>query len=620
MSNSKKRNGIIIGLLVLVVVVWGLVVTLKAIYAQDDRFSLKLDFGDRVETVLVIDGALLKPVDPTREGYKFVYWELDGKEFDFSNPISSDLALVAKWEPMTYSVSYNSNGGSVLHSQTIVHGGSISKPTNPTRDGFIFIGWFLNDEEYDFTKVVESDLDLLAKWEANEAGNKDSEPKTEPIVTTKTETRTFVIAFKTVRQNDTTLEEGKTIVKQEGQNGEITITYTVTYTDGKETDRTEISRTINKQPVYKVILVGTKEVPKEPVDTTAPIITLLGNATENVANGAAYIDAGATAADDMDGDITAGIVVAGDTVNTDTAGVYVVTYNASDAAGNAATEVTRTVIVAEAIKVSYITVTPTIIPTRTEGFPTSIQATIFPENATNKNIIWSSSNTAVATVEDGEVTIKDFNYRGVVIITATTIDGSKTAMSIVSSLYTAETRMFWSFNEIYRTDRFDRLDFTKEEDLRYMGNIINDSHFDRMAENLPNVEGKDVFLEIFTSIRTKVNAARAPFDDLQIETAKELIAGATYTMTQETATDEAIIKSTIESIIEHEISAIPFYNEVAATVNKVEYTPAVDADAVAPDGINGTYTFTVDLKMLNSSTSGSTAILTMTIIATPFVD
>lgn len=91
-------------------------------------------------------------------------------------------------------------------------------------------------------------------------------------------------------------------------------------------------------------------------------------------------------------------------------------------------------------------------------------------------------------------------------------------------------------------------------------------------------------------------------------------------MTQETATDEAIIKSTIESIIEHEISAIPFYNEVAATVNKVEYTPAVDADAVDPDGINGTYTFTVDLKMLNSSASGSTATLTMAIIATPFVD
>lgn len=204
------------------------------------------------------------------------------------------------------------------------------------------------------------------------------------------------------------------------------------------------------------------------------------------------------------------------------------------------------------------------------------------------------------------------------IITATTVDGAKTARAFVSTTSEAETRAFWSINEAFKEDIFDTLDLTKEEDLRRVEGPLNSETFDRMAANLPDVEGKDIFLEKYISFRTKVNAARATFNSMQIETAKELISGASYTMTQETATDEAIIKAAIESIIAREISKISFYNEVRATVDKVEYTPAVAGDALDPAGINGTYTFTVDIS--NSSASGSTARLMMTIIATPFVD
>ncbi|WP_299159801.1 reprolysin-like metallopeptidase [uncultured Tenacibaculum sp.] len=77
-------------------------------------------------------------------------------------------------------------------------------------------------------------------------------------------------------------------------------------------------------------------------DTVAPVLTLLGNSVENINVGGAYTDAGATANDNVDGDITSNIVVTG-SVNANTQGTYTLTYNVSDAAGNAATPVTRTV-------------------------------------------------------------------------------------------------------------------------------------------------------------------------------------------------------------------------------------------------------------------------------------
>ena len=81
-------------------------------------------------------------------------------------------------------------------------------------------------------------------------------------------------------------------------------------------------------------------------DTIAPVITLLGEATVNINPGDTYQDAGATALDNVDGDITNNIVTTGE-INTIVSGTYTLTYNVSDAAGNAADSKTRTVNVEE---------------------------------------------------------------------------------------------------------------------------------------------------------------------------------------------------------------------------------------------------------------------------------
>lgn len=83
-----------------------------------------------------------------------------------------------------------------------------------------------------------------------------------------------------------------------------------------------------------------------PADTVAPVITLTGAAVVTHSVGTAYSDAGASASDNVDGNISHLVQVSG-SVNTAKVGVYTLTYTVSDAAGNAATPVTRTVQVVD---------------------------------------------------------------------------------------------------------------------------------------------------------------------------------------------------------------------------------------------------------------------------------
>jgi hypothetical protein len=78
------------------------------------------------------------------------------------------------------------------------------------------------------------------------------------------------------------------------------------------------------------------------VDTEAPVISLLGSTEVEAECNEAYVDAGATALDNPDGDITTSIIV-DNPVNTAVPDDYTVRYNVTDSAGNAAVEVTRLV-------------------------------------------------------------------------------------------------------------------------------------------------------------------------------------------------------------------------------------------------------------------------------------
>jgi prepilin-type N-terminal cleavage/methylation domain-containing protein len=80
--------------------------------------------------------------------------------------------------------------------------------------------------------------------------------------------------------------------------------------------------------------------------SVAPVITLIGSNSVNVTLGTTYIDAGAIAFDDIDGDVTSNIIVVNN-VNTSIIGTYTVTYNVTDSEGNTAIQAVRTVNVTE---------------------------------------------------------------------------------------------------------------------------------------------------------------------------------------------------------------------------------------------------------------------------------
>lgn len=133
------------------------------------------DGGTQVSSIKVKEGEkAIKPTNPTKDGYSFVSWQLDGKDYDFDLIITKDLELLAKWEKKTtdattptvkHRVTFDSAGGSAVSSKLVVKGAAVPKPANPTRSGYKFIGWYLNNALYSFNKGLYDNITLVAKWE-----------------------------------------------------------------------------------------------------------------------------------------------------------------------------------------------------------------------------------------------------------------------------------------------------------------------------------------------------------------------------------------------------------------------------------------------------------------------
>lgn len=151
--------------------------------------TFNTDGGNIISPIKVEkDGKITKPDDPRKEGYKFLGWFYklgeEEKEFDFENTVvTENITIYAKWEKIeepksssqsknsnkenTYTVTFNSNGGSNVSSQKIKENDVAKKPTNPTKSGYTFVEWRLDGKAYNFSNKVIKNITLIAVWEAN---------------------------------------------------------------------------------------------------------------------------------------------------------------------------------------------------------------------------------------------------------------------------------------------------------------------------------------------------------------------------------------------------------------------------------------------------------------------
>lgn len=119
------------------------------------------DFGTPVED----------PAPPTRLGYEFEGWFQDEAltiAYSFTTMPGTDMTLYAKWELSEFTITFVSNGGTLVEAIVQDYGTPVSAPEDPTRLGYLFGGWF-NDVElttlYTFTTIPAEDITLYAKWE-----------------------------------------------------------------------------------------------------------------------------------------------------------------------------------------------------------------------------------------------------------------------------------------------------------------------------------------------------------------------------------------------------------------------------------------------------------------------
>lgn len=152
--------------------VWVDVVTEYNVYFYADN----LDTPYYTQTV-PYGGAIQVPSEPVKEGFSFIGWyDLNDTPLDPSAPITSTQSYFAAWEPVevvppqpvTYTVTFNSNGGSPVKQQIVEEGDTAALPPEPTRENYTFKGWYSNEAlsiPYDFNTEVYDNITLYAKWE-----------------------------------------------------------------------------------------------------------------------------------------------------------------------------------------------------------------------------------------------------------------------------------------------------------------------------------------------------------------------------------------------------------------------------------------------------------------------
>ena len=109
-------------------------------------------------------GSFYSVVSPLITGYTADKLTVSGSMPD--SDVTVDVTFTAK----DYTVTYESNGGSTVPSQTVKYNETANKPADPTKSGYTFAGWYTEEKltnKYDFAAPVTGNITLYAKWTRN---------------------------------------------------------------------------------------------------------------------------------------------------------------------------------------------------------------------------------------------------------------------------------------------------------------------------------------------------------------------------------------------------------------------------------------------------------------------
>lgn len=133
------------------------------------RISFVYDSETNIEPIEVDYGVIITEPIPVKTGHEFVGWYKDEnltQKFVFNKMPAINLKLYAKWKPIEYVITYETNGGNHLDSEVYHYQDQLTLPV-PVREGYQFTGWYQDQSltsEFKEQTMPASNLTLYAGW------------------------------------------------------------------------------------------------------------------------------------------------------------------------------------------------------------------------------------------------------------------------------------------------------------------------------------------------------------------------------------------------------------------------------------------------------------------------
>lgn len=164
---------------------WGPIFQYMDIYMERDKSLLKYVSNDeivqQISNVPYEKNLDLSVVPESGAEYmQFAGWYIDPSLMNLIEPLSeyqmpdSDLTLYAKWVPVNHTVTFDSQGGTAVDSQSVMHNATAAEPEPPKREGYAFTGWYtekVGGDLWSFDRSVGEDVTLYAHWRESGTGS-----------------------------------------------------------------------------------------------------------------------------------------------------------------------------------------------------------------------------------------------------------------------------------------------------------------------------------------------------------------------------------------------------------------------------------------------------------------